>query len=229
MRSSLLLLASLAFPALAGPPAHLELEWELLRDGATIAAVTHRVDLSAEGKYEISEAWAGRGLYRLLGQARRVSRGEVRPEGLRPAEYTDERTGRDPERASFDWSRGTVTYQYKGPPATVPLPAHATDELCALFGFAFSPPREPLIEQDVVTGRGISDRIFRNEGREKVSTPAGDFDAIRLVRRKDSGERAEIWLAADRSFLPVRILLVDRNGTRVDQTLLRVATTPARP
>jgi len=219
---SLCLLLAGGAPARAAPPAQIQLEWELTKDGTTIAAIVQRLEHGG-GKYQISEAWEGRGFFRLMGKAKRISRGEVGAEGLRPLEYSDERSGRDPERASFDWKAKTVTYQYKGPAATIALPAHATDELAALFGFAFRAPREAVVLQDVVTGRGLSDRAFRNEGREKFASAAGEFDAVKLVRRKDGGERAEIWLAADRDYLPVRVLIVDKKGTRLDQVLTRIS------
>jgi hypothetical protein len=142
---------------------------------------------------------------------------------LRPLEYTDERSGRDTERATFDWKAKTATVQYQGPAKTFPLPANPTDELAGLFGFTFAPPRDTQILMDVINGRGISDRIFRNEGRERFKTVAGEFDALKLVRRKEGSERAEIWLAADRGYLPVRILIVDKKGARVDQVLTRVS------
>jgi hypothetical protein len=154
---------------------------------------------------------------------KRLSRGEVRAEGLRPLEYSDERSGRDPERASFDWKAKTVTYQYKGPATTIPLPAHPTDDLASLFGFSFNPPREAQVLLDVINGRGVSDRIFKNEGHEKIATRAGEFNALKLVRRKEGSERAEIWLAADRDYLPVRILIVDKKGTRLDQVLTKIS------
>lgn len=230
MRSSLRLATSFAALAAAtalqaAPPSPVELDWDLMKDGSTIAVISQKLRY-AGGKYEIEESWEGRGLFRLLGNAKRVSRGEVAVDGLRPLQYSDQRTGRDTELASFDWRAKTVTYQYKGDPVTIPLPAHPTDDLAALFGFAFKPPREPLVLQDVVNGRGVSDRIFRFEGRERLATPAGEFDAVKLVRRKDNGDRAEIWLAADRNYLPVRVLVVDRKGTRIDQVLTRLLTGP---
>lgn len=227
LRSSLLLIsAAFAGAAAAAPPPQVELDWDLTKDGSTIAVIEQRL-AHGGGRYEIRETWEGRGLFRLLGGAKRLSRGEVSAGGLRPLDYSDERSNRDPERASFDWKAKTVTYQYKGPPATIPLPAHPTDDLAALFSFAFGAPLGAQVMMDVVNGRGISDRVFANEGREKVSTPAGTFDAVKLVRRKDNGDRAEIWLATDRNYLPVRVLVVDRKGTRIDQVLTRL--TSARP
>jgi hypothetical protein len=222
MRSSLLLLISIAGGALAAPPAHVELTFEVTRNGSTVAEITQSMDQGG-GKYELVESWQGRGLYRLLGNARRTSRGTVGAEGLRPLEYSDERTGRDPERVFFDWRAKTVTYQYKDGPTTIALPPNPRDRLQFLFQFAFKPPAGPKVVLDVMDGRGISDQIYQVEGRERFKTPAGEFDAVKLVRRKDNNERAEIWLAADRSYLPVRIILVAKDGSRVDQFITKIA------
>ena len=222
MRSLLLLLTSFAAAANAAPPARLEIAYELTRDGSTVAEIVQNFEYDG-GKYQLSETWQGRGLFRLLGNARRTSRGDVGADGLRPLEYTDERTGRETERASFDWKMKTVTYQYKGPPTTIPMPPNARDRLQFLLQFAFKPPRGQQVVLDVIDGRGISDQIYQVEGRERYKTPAGEFDALKLVRRKENNERAEIWLATDRSYLPVRILIVAKDGTRLDQVATRIS------
>jgi hypothetical protein len=225
MRRSLLLLISVAGlvrAAEAAPPATLQLAWELTKDGSPIAEIVQTL-AHARGKYQITETWHGRGLYRLMGSVKRQSRGDVGAEGLRPAEYSDERSGRDPERATFDWKAKTVTYQYKGPATTIPLPPNPRDRLQFLLQFAFRPPRGDQVALDVIDGRGISDQVYRVEGREQFRTPAGDFDALKLVRRKEGSERAEIWLAADRGYLPVRILIIDKKGARLDQVVTRIS------
>jgi len=222
MRSWLFLLISACGAALAAPPAHVEMTFELTKDGSPIAEITEVLEHGA-GKYELVESWQGRGFYRLLGNAKRTSRGVVGTDGLRPLEYTDERTGREAERAVFDWKSKTVTYQHKGPATTIPLPPNPRDRLQFLFQFAFKPPAGPKVVLDVIDGRGISDQIYQIEGRERFKTPAGDFDAVKLVRRKDNNERAEIWLAADRSYLPVRILIVTKDGVRLDQFVTRMS------
>lgn len=224
MRRSLLLLTSLAWlaSAAAAPPPRLELAWVLTKDGTPIAEIVQTLDYS-RGKYHITELWHGRGLYRLMGTIKRQSRGEVGAEGLRPAEYTDERSGRATERATFDWKAKTVTYQYKGPATTMALPPNPRDRLQFLLQFAFRPPRGERVALDVVDGRGISDQVYRVEGREHFKSAAGEFDALKLVRRKEGNERAEIWLAADREYLPVRILIIDKKGARLDQVVTRIS------
>ena len=222
MRNWFFLLPSLAFAAQAAPPARLEMAYEVTRNDLAVADIVQALEHGA-GRYRLSEVWTGRGLFRLRGQIRRSSRGEVGPDGLRPLEYVDERTGRDTERASFDWKAKTVTYQYDGPPSTIALPPHPHDRLTFLYQFSFKPPRGQKVVLDVMDGRGISDQIYQIEGRERFATAAGEFDALKLVRRKEGGERAEIWLATDRDYLPVRILIVAKDGTRLDQRVTRIS------
>jgi hypothetical protein len=221
IRSFLFLWISLAGLAQAAPPARLEIAWELTRNGSAIADIVQNLEYGA-GRYQLSETWRGRGMFALMGSVKRASRGTVRPEGLRPLEYSDERTGRDTERASFDWAAKTVTYQYQGPPKTIPLPPYPHDRLAFMFQFAFKPPRAPEVILDVIDGRGISDQIYQVEGREKMSITAGEFQIVKLVRRKEGNERAELWLAADRDYIPVRILIVTKDGTRLDQVATRI-------
>jgi hypothetical protein len=221
IRSCLFLLISFAGAAHAAPPAKLVIAWELTRNATVLADIVQTLEYSA-GRYELSETWKGRGLFALRGSVKRASRGNVVPEGLRPLEYSDERTGRDTERASFDWAAKTVTYQYQGPPKTIPLPPFPHDRLAFMFQFAFKPPRTQEVVLDVIDGRGISDQIYRVEGREKMTITAGEFEIVKLVRRKEGNERAEIWLAADRSYLPVRILIVTKDGTVLDQVATRI-------
>jgi hypothetical protein len=215
-------LLAYASPAAAAPPAHVELSYQVTRNGSLIADIDQSLDYDAH-QYQLSEAWHGHGLFRLLGTARRTSRGEVGPDGLVPLEYSDERTGRSAERANFDWKAKTVTYQYKGAPTTIPLPANPRDRLQFLFQFSFKPPAGKQVALDVIDGRGISDQIYQLEGHERFKTAAGEFDALKLVRRKDNNERAEIWLAVDRNYLPVRILWITKDGERIDQVLTRIA------
>lgn len=213
-----------ASAALAAPPQKVEIVYDLARGGMPLAAVTSRLEWSGAA-YTITEQVRGRGAFARSGEAVRSSRGSVTREGLRPGEFEDKRTGRDTARARFDWSAKTITLQYKGAPRTEPLPAAAHDQLSLLYSFAFKPPGKQPLAVHVTDGRSVSSYVYRVMGRERLKTGAGSFDTVKLVRQKDSpGDRgAEIWLAADRHFLPVRILLTEKEGVRLEQTVVRIA------
>ena len=219
----LLISAALAAPpAYAKPPARIEIAYEVMRNGAVVADVFHHME--HDGRvYQLSEVWKGRGLYALRGTVKRTSRGIVSEEGLQPLEFMDERTGRRTAWAKFDWHAKTLTMQYKSEPRIKPLPVHAHDRLAFIFDFAFAPPRARDVSFDLADGRGLSHHVYSVGARERLKIPAGEFDALKLLRATGE-ERAEIWLAADRSYLPVRVLVTNDDGTRYDQVATRIAT-----
>jgi hypothetical protein len=221
MRNWSWLLISAATALHAAPPQRVELSYEVHHNGSAVAEVTHR--LRHDGRaYELSETWRGKGIYALLGTAQRTSRGKVAADGLQPLEYRDERTARRTARARFDWQARTATLQYKGDPRVVPLPSGASDRLAFLFDFAFSPPPAGEVSFHLFDGRGRSHHVYEVAGPERLTTPAGEFQALKLVRRTDD-EVAEIWLAVERSYLPLRVRVTEKDGAHVDQVVTRIS------
>ena len=216
--------ALLAAPAAGAPPQRVEIDYQLLRNGTAVAVIVGLLEHDGR-RYQIVERWQGKGLMALRGEARRTSRGAIGPQGLRPHEFADRRSGRRTARATLDWDSHQLTLQYKGDPETRPLPANAHDRLSFLYGFAFAPPGAEPITLNVADGKGVSTYVYRAAGRERLSLPAGEFDTLKLVRQKDDprDRGTEIWLAERRSWLPVRVLVTENDGTRLDQVATRVA------
>jgi hypothetical protein len=161
--------------------------------------------------YRLSETLKGKGLLSLRGEATRSSEGAVVADGLRPQKFEDRRSGRDTLHAEFD------------PAAKTPTPLRQ-DQLSLLWTLAFAPPRDTFTV-NVADGKHATSYTYRVAGRERVTTPAGEFNALKLVKQKnDPKDKAtEIWLAADRDFLPVRTLVIDKDGTRVDQVAVKIS------
>lgn len=225
MRKWLLLLASAAGLAQAAPPPNLEVTYEVSAKGFTLADITEHLEYG-NGKYALLETWSGRGVFALRGSAQRTSRGDMVAGQLRPSEYTDERTGRTTSRARFDWPSNTLTMEYKDGPQTRPIPPNAQDRLSFMLAFAFVPSDAWPIQMSVVDGRGVSSYVFDKVGQERVKTPAGEFEAIKVVRRKDGPEdkrSTEIWLASERGLIPVRIRVTEKDGTEIDQVAARIS------
>lgn len=218
---------SLAFalPAAAQvvPPARVEIEYELSRNGRTMAEVVERLE-HADGSYQLTETWKGRGIYALLGRAKRTSAGRLGAEGPRPAEYVDERSGRDTQRVTFDWGANTITRRYKGATRTEPVPLDTQDRLSFLLKLGYASQKGEPFSFHIADGRGMSRHSYKPNGRERLATPAGEFETVKLIRKNEgSGEVSEIWLAADRSYLPVRILVLEDDGTRYEHMARRIS------
>ena len=50
-------------------------------------------------------------------------------------------------------------------------------------------------------------------------------EALKLVKQRDPGDDrgTELWLAVRHHYVPVRVLVVEKDGTRLDQVATRVA------
>ena len=214
---------ALAARAAAEPPPRIEITYTLLRDGSTMAEVTERLEYSA-GNYQLTETWKGKGFYALLGSARRQSVGTIENGVLRPREFFDERSGRDTARAWFDWKAQTLTMQYKGNRGVEPLPPNAQDRLSFLFALSLLPgSKSDSVSYTIADGKGLSRHTYKLVGKERVKTPVGEFDTLKAARQGDDRETAEVWLAPQYSYIPIRLLVVDKDGTRMEQLPTRIS------
>jgi hypothetical protein len=218
--SLVLAAAALAQPA---PPARLEVEYQLRRNGTTVAEITERLE-QGNGSYHLTETWKGKGVYALLGKAKRTSTGTLGAEGPRPREFTDERSGRDTQRVWFDWNAKTITRRYKGPARTEALLPDTQDRLSFLFALTYQARKGQPISMYIADGRGLSHHVYQPDGRERLKTPAGEFDTLKLIRRNEgSGEISEIWFISERTYLPVRIVVSEKDGTRYEHIVTRLS------
>jgi len=200
---------SLAASAVAAPPQRVEISYEISRNGSVIAEGSDRLEHDGT-TYVLTEHVKGKGLVALAGDINRSSRGSIAPDGLRPVEFEDKRTGRQTRRVGFDAADKAPTLQRQ-------------DQLSLPWSFAFAPPRGTVTVR-VADGKHVTEYVYKVTGHERVKTPAGEFDGLKLVKQKDKPEAksTEIWLAADRGYLPVRVLIIDKNGTRLDQLATKI-------
>ena len=221
MRNLFFLLISTAALAQDGPPARIEIAYEMTRNDLAMAETLEQLEHSA-GRYQLVETWTGKGLFFLLGTVKRTSRGDINANGSRPREFIDERTGREPARAWFDWEAKTLTMQYRDPPRVEPLPPNAQDRLSFLLALSFLPGRAQSAGYAIFDGKGQSRHEYRVGGRERLKTPAGEFDTV-VVERTSGNDAARLWLASELGHLPVRLLVVQKDGTRLNQVAIRIS------
>jgi len=222
-------LALLGGEALAAPPQQVEIAYRTLRDGSHVADVVTRLEHDAK-TYSLTETWHGRGIYALLGEIQRTSRGRVSDQGLQSETFVDRRRGDPWSEAIFDWRAKILTMRHKGESRQEPLDKPVQDRLSVLFSFAFGFPIDKSFTLYTTDGRGVSTDVYDVAGHEALKTPAGEFDTIKLVKRKDSpGDRStEIWLAADRDLLLVKMVMVEKDGERWEQSAERLTVAGGR-
>ena len=73
-------------------------------------------------------------------------------------------------------------------------------------------------------GKNVTSYTYQASGREKLKIPAGEFDTLKLVKRRDNPQdkATEIWLAVDRQYIPLRILVIDKEGKRLDPVAVKI-------
>jgi len=187
-----------------------------------MAEIVERLEYSG-GNYSLTETWKGKGIYALLGSARRMSQGTIERNVLKPREFFDERSGRDTARAWFDWKAQTLTMQYKGHRGTEPLPPGAQDRLSFLLALSLLPGNAQTVNYSIADGKGLSRHTYTVVGRERVRVPAGEFDAVKVARNSDNNESAELWLVPQYGHIPLRLLVIEKNGDRFDQVATRIS------
>jgi hypothetical protein len=101
------------------------------------------------------------------------------------------------------------------------LPPDAQDRLSFLLALSFLPGRAKTAGFAIFDGKGQSRHEYRVAGRERLKTPAGEFDTV-VVERTSGNDAARLWLAAEIGHLPVRLLVVQKDGTRLDQVAVRI-------
>lgn len=147
-----------------------------------------------------------------IGQLTEVSDFCVEQGEIVPKAYSFTRTDEpeDDYALRFDQDAGKVF----GPGDQVrPLPADATDRLLiqmAVRDFLVrniderelpTQPRDfTMVEDD-----RIKTYTLQVKGRERVKTPAGELDAIRVERIKDPRKTTLFWISPDLGYIPVRV------------------------
>src|SRR5471032_433915 len=210
----------------AQPPHKVSLSYDVSYNGVVAAEVTEV--LEHDGKtFSLTSEGRGKGIGALLyhGVAKRWCRGEITSAGLRPLEYRDQRGDKPVNVARFDWVKKTLTQEHDGKIETTNIVPPLQDRLSFLYNFAFQPSPElqpgKEIKITVTDGRGLTHFQYNVAGREVLKTPAGELETVHLVKQLDSKDDkgTEIWFASGRDYLPVRILIVDKDGARLDQVL----------
>lgn len=207
------------------PDRKIEINYTLYSGGDFAVGRVTQTYLVKNRSYTITSIGEASGLVSLFmpGKHVQVSQGKVTPQGLKPDSFWIERGQAINKRDSalFDWSQQILRYvTHRENPEVVTLPSNTQDLLSFLYQFSFSPPQENQ-EINITNGRKLNRYTYEFMGEELIDTPLGTLNTVHLARRKEGLEGAEVWLAKDFEFFPVKIQLSDKKG----DTLTQIANT----
>lgn len=151
---------------------------------------------------------------------RSSSTGQVMRDGLHPVQFEERRNANDAPQVSaeFDWTRGSVVLKRGGRIETVALPTGTQDRLSIMYQFMYWPP-ERLRQLDfaMTDGRKVDHYSYRATPDVEIDTGLGRLKTLHLVKQREPGETVtEVWLSSQHQNFPVKLLIVERNGNRLE-------------
>lgn len=204
-------------------PMRVELKISVEARGMTVGEGEDVFEHDGERYRVVSQARTA-GVIRLFKriEERRESRGEVTGEGIRPTYFHQERTGKRPKTATFDWNARRLTLTEGDDSETVAMPASVLDQTSLPYAFVFvEPPTSGVFDVQVTDGRRLTRYRVAYVGEERIRTPLGELSTLhyRKVQDKDDRRGFEFWLSTEHYRLPVRIRIVEKDGTAFDSTV----------
>ncbi|MDB6143004.1 MAG: isoprenoid biosynthesis protein [Pseudomonas sp.] len=148
-----------------------------------------------------------------------VSTLKVDKQALLPQTYAFERGGLGKSKKvdmTFDWASKMVTGTDRDKPFNVPLNTGMLDK--STYQLALQndvAAGKKSMSYQVVDGGDVDTYDFRVLGTEKVTTKAGQIDAIKVERVRDPTQSKRItvlWFAKDWDYLLVRLQQVENDG-----------------
>jgi hypothetical protein len=158
----------------------------------------------------------------LMGSIVQTSKGQLSAQGLEPTRFGDKR--RSEVAAHFERNKGLVVFSANTP--DTPLLPGAQDQLSVFMQLASmvggAPNRFPegtQIPFQAVGPRSSEVWTFVVGSLETLALPGGSIKAMKVSRppANEYSPRAEVWLAPELAYMPVRIRLTEANGDIVDQ------------
>lgn len=159
-----------------------------------------------------------------LGSRSQTSVGELTPLGLQPRRFGDR--SRSEKAAHFDFAQGQVSFSANTPSA--PIAPGAQDRLSVFVQLgamlAAAPEHYPAgtqISIPTVSARAADTWVFTVGETEQLDLPIGHIRAVPLQRlpRRDYDQKAQLWLAPELGYLPVRIRITQSNGDYAELSL----------
>ena len=192
--------------------------YRLKRGGFEVAEAVMEVRRMQEDIYRYTSHSEALGLLSVFvsDEIDEVSVFRVTGDDVRPLSYTYRHKGSSKNRdedITYDWTAGIAETNYRGEEGEIELEAGAVDRflLPVVIGtrndLASFNEEVPIIDNGKVRYWKLA-----ATSQEKLKTPAGTFETIRIERvDEDIDKELRFWLAPELNYLPVRIEQIKRN------------------
>ena len=230
-----LLVAGPALAAKAGStlPNSVKATYKIYRGGVLLGNVEERFERDGD-RYKITSATRTEGPISLLirEQISVTSEGRITASGLVPSVFS---TGRKTDSSKsftsrFNWDKNELVREHDNPDVAggiekevFALPVGTQDRLSAMYQFMVTTPSAASISALMTQGKHTERYQYMKLGEPSLTTQAGQFTTVYYVRDAAPGEsKAELWLAKEHNYIPVRVVFRDAKGSSLEQSLVEL-------
>ena len=231
VRAATFALLACCASAHAATPASVAATYDVAMNGLNVSTITESYRAQSFS-YQLTSNSTPLGIFAMVQKlaVRFASTGAVTSQGLQPQHFEGKRaTGEIPEvSADFDWNGAQLTLTYEGKTETLPLAPGTQDRLSVMYQFMFVAPKTSgSIEVAVTNGRRVDHYTYAVTRDVEQDTPLGRLKTVHLVRQREEGDpQNEVWLSPEHGYVPVRMIIVERNGTRYEQLATKLDIKP---
>ncbi|MBA3696863.1 MAG: DUF3108 domain-containing protein, partial [Methylotenera sp.] len=148
------------------------------------------------------------------------------PEGLKPRHF-ELHQGDNAKKSlisDFDWPNKTLHMNVKGTVKDAVLVSGVQDLASYPYQFMFIPALlKDAVTVTLTTGKKLNQYPYKiNAEHVTIESGGVPYETLHLLpgdQAKSQTETKELWLGIKQHYLPVRIMLVDENGEKLEQTL----------
>lgn len=218
-----LCMSSVVFAQQLTLPKYIQAEYAATKNGLPFATVSEKFVVLGQ-TYKVESVTKGIGVYALFGERKLSSAGEVTTEGLKPNHF-ELHQGDNPKKsliAEFDWAKQNLRMTVKGKVKETNLLPGTQDLASYAYQFMYLPvPLTGDITVALTTGKKLNQYQYKINPTVEVIDAAGvQYKTLHLQQAEENKQESkELWLSAEHYYVPVRILMIDENGQKIEQTL----------
>lgn len=128
-------------------------------------------------------------------------------------------------RIDFDWHHMQAKCMVSGQPSSITILANTIDNFSLQLQMMMDLSNKGLADSYSILKKGeLEEYRFQQQQEEMVTTPAGNFQAVKLLRERNNSKRKTImWTASKLHHLPIKITHVEDDGTEFSLVLSQVS------
>lgn len=205
-------------------PSQINLKYEVIKNGLPFANIKEHFQIK-DNAYSATSVAKGIGVFALFGERKLSSSGQVTGQGLQPTHFELHQgdNAKKTLKTAFDWQKKQLVMQVKGETKHAALLAGTQDLVSYAYQFMFNPAllKTPF-SVHLTTGKKLKKYDYTVEP-QTLNIDGKDIETIHLIPVKTDKSRKdskEFWLAKQYHYLPVHIVVIDKRGKKLEQTLL---------